>query len=98
MQKNPKQYWKLAKIPSFRTDFQRLSAHHQWIVGKTIDSMLMIKDPARVYEYTRCDECVPDLYLFGVADDGVGNKGVELQIYLHRSKSVLAPITVRAVR
>ena len=59
--------------------------------------MLMMKNPAKAYHYTRCDECTPDLYLFGISDDGFGNKGLELQIHLDKQRNVLAPITVRKV-
>lgn len=97
MEKNPNFYWKLGKIPSFPPDFQKLTSYEQWIVGKTIEQMRMMKDPSKIYNFTKCVDCMDDLYLFGCVDDGVGNKGIEIQIYLDRTKNVLAPITVRKV-
>lgn len=97
MVKSPKQYWKLAQIPSFREDFLKLSPYEQWVVGKTLGGMVEMKDPAKVYRFTQCNDCMDDLYLFGLADDGLGNKGIELQVYLDKTKRVLAPITVRKV-
>lgn len=97
MTKNPKSFWKLGKVSSFKTDFQKLSRYGQWIVGKTIESMLLMKNPARAYHYVRCDDCMDDLYLFGILDDGIGNKGYEIQIYLDKKRKILAPITVRKV-
>ncbi len=98
MAKNLKPYWKLGKIPSFKTDFKKLTCYEQWVTGKTIGFMLNLKDPKKAYLYTNCDDCVPDLHLFGILDDGIGNKGLELQIYLDEKKNILAPITVRKVK
>ena len=97
MAKNPKPFWKLGKVSSFRSDFKKLTPYAQWVVGNTIRSMLSVKDPARVYRYTICDDCTPDLYLFGILDDGMGNKGLELQIHLDKKRKILSPITVRKV-
>ncbi len=52
MAKSPKVFCKLAKIPSFKSDFTKLTSYEQWVVSKTIDSMLMMKNPARAYHYT----------------------------------------------
>ncbi|GEM_PF-6290022 len=95
---NPKPYWKLGKIPSFRADFLKLQPYSQWRVSKTILNMLYLKDPTKIYYYTNCDDCLPDLHLFGIQDDGIGNKGIELQIYIDKQKNILAPITVRIVK
>jgi len=35
------------------------------------------------------------LLLFGILDDGLGNKGFELQVYLDRNNKTLVPIRVR---
>ena len=98
MAKNPKPYWKLGKIPDFKIDFRKLSQIDQWIVGKTIENMLYIKAPEKTYRYTNCDECIPELYLFGVKDDGIGNKGLELQIHLDKKTKVLSPVSVRKAK
>ncbi|KFM19613.1 hypothetical protein AAA799P11_00602 [Marine Group I thaumarchaeote SCGC AAA799-P11] len=98
MAKNPKPYWKLGKVPSFKTDFLKLTPYGQWVIGRTIERMLYLKEPQKTYRYTNCDDCMPDLFLFGVLDDGIGNKGLELQIYLDKKRKVLAPITVRKAK
>jgi hypothetical protein len=59
--------------------------------------MRKTKDPSKVYKFTNCDDCIEDLYLFGCHDDGLGNKGLEIQVYLDRKRKVLSPITVRKV-
>src|SRR3989304_9472466 len=97
MERKPKYYWKLGKIPSFKTDFQKLLPYEQWLVDKIITSMRIVKDPSKLYKFSRCDDCIEDLYLFGCGDDGLGNKGIELQVYLDKIRNVLAPITVRKV-
>ena len=97
MTKNPKPYWKLGKISSFKTDFKKLTPYGQWVTGRIIGEMLYLKEPQKTYQYTKCDECIPNLYLFGLLDDGIGNKGLELQIYLDSKRNILAPITVRKV-
>ena len=97
MARKPKRYWKLNKIPSFKSDFQKLSSYEHWCINKIIPLMLSMKDPSKVYEFIICEDGIKDLYLFGIADDGLGNKGIELQIYLDRSKKILSPITVRKV-
>ncbi len=94
MTKNPKHYWKLVRVPSFKTDFEKLNPYGKWLVGKIIESMLQTKDPVRTYCHVTCDEYIPDLYLFGVLDDGVGNKKFGLQIYLDKEKKILFPITI----
>jgi len=97
MVKSPKLFWKLGKIPSFKSDFEKLPPYEKWVVGKTIRSMLYMKDPTRVYRCTICNDCNPVLYLFGILDDGIGNKGFELQISLDKKRKILSPITVRKV-
>jgi len=98
MARKPKRYWKLNKIISFKSDFRKLSTpYEKWLVGKIIEHMLSVKDPSKVYQFTRCTDCREGLYLFGIKDDGLGNKGLELQVYLDRKKKILSPITVRKV-
>lgn len=86
--------WKRVPLDRFRADFNNLTPYGQWIVTKTLDAMIRHKDPTRVYQNTICDNCVPDLRLFGIQDDGVGNKGLGLLIYLDRERRVLYPISV----
>jgi len=35
------------------------------------------------------------MYLFGVADDGVGNKGLEIQMIVGKQKKILHPFNCR---
>ena len=57
--------------------------------------MARYKDPTRHYENTACNTD-PNLRLFGIQDDGVGNKGLGLQVYLDRERYVLYPMRVYA--
>lgn len=98
MVRKPKLFWKLNKIPSFKKDFQKLSSYERWRIGKTIETMLYTKDPPKVYQFTKCEDCREGLYLFGILDDGLGNKGFELQVYLDKKKKILSPITVRKIK
>ena len=93
----PKRYWKLNQILSFKSDFEKLPGYEQWCVNKHLMNMIGMKDPSKKYQFTRCNDLRKDLYLFGIADDGLGNKGIELQVYLDRKNKVLSPITVRKI-
>ena len=42
------------------------------------------KDPTRIYQNATCNDCIPSLYLFGIANDRVGNRRLKLQIYFDR--------------
>ena len=41
---------------------------------------------------------MPGMYLFGVVDDGVGNKGVALQIHLDWINRILSPVSAKSTR
>jgi hypothetical protein len=47
-------------------------------------NVAIIKDPRKIYEYSICHDCPPDFFLFGISDDGLGNKGIEVQVWLDR--------------
>ena len=42
------------------------------------------KDPTRIYQNATCDDCIPSLYLFGVANGRIGNRRLKLQICFDR--------------
>ena len=99
MANNPKFYWKLGKFPDFEKDFRKLDPYPQWITGKIIENMKTVKNPLRAYPlHKKCSDCDDDVYLFGMLDDGLGHKGLELQINLDKKKKILTPITVRKVK
>jgi|APSaa5957512535_1039671.scaffolds.fasta_scaffold16658_6 hypothetical protein len=98
---NPKPYWKIGRHPRedvFKARFQKLKPVHQWRVMRTLnDNMRYNKDPTKTYKHEECKECKKGLFLFGVADDGLGNKGVELMVFFDFKKKVLYPIFCRLV-
>ncbi len=94
MTKN-KAIWNIAKIPSFRKDFQNLRLVEQWRVSHAINNMRYVKDPTRLYPYPQCDNCPNNMYLFGISDDGVGNKGLEIQIIVSKDTHTLYPFNCR---
>ena len=56
--------------------------------------MVYRKDPTAVYHNEVCDECRPNFYIFGIHDDGVGNKKLTLQIYIDKEEKILYPMSV----
>ena len=100
--KSHKQYWQIGRHPKedvFKTCFLKLKPEHKWRVHHSINNvMLYSKDPVKVIKHKICEECKDGLVLFGLADDGVGNKGVELMVFLNYKKHVLYPIFCRAVK
>ena len=100
--KNPKRYWKIGRHPKedvFKTCFQKLKLQHQWVLHHELnDGFCYAKDPTRIYNHKVCKECKEGMFLFGIADDGVGNKGVEVMIFLDYKKNILHPIFCRTVK
>ena len=90
-------FWKAGRFPHFQTDFFKLSPYEKWVVHHTIEGMTNQRNPIRGREHTTCDDCIPDMYLLGVVDDGLGNKGLVLQIHLDRQTNILTPISVTHV-
>ena len=89
--------WKRGKFPSFKTDFDGLNPHQKWTVVKTIEGMLRSNDPTKTYESIECDNCLPGMNLFGILDDGFGNKGLALQVHINEQDKILTPISVKVV-
>ena len=52
------------------------------------------KDPTKDYENEICCEEDPNWRLFGFYDDGVGNKRLEMLIYLNYEKKIMYPAGV----
>ena len=42
------------------------------------------KDPTKIYQNVTCNDCIPGLYLCGIANDRVENRRLKLQIYFDR--------------
>ncbi len=87
--------WDIAKIPSFKKDFTKLSLKEKWVVSQSVNAMRYVKDPSKLFPYPQCDSCPPNMYLFGVSDDGVGNKGLEIQIVIGKETKILYPFNCR---
>ena len=98
MASNGSPVWKRAPFPRFSIDFNRLSAYGKWVVVKTLDAMVCKSNPAAFYQNTVCDECVPDLRLFGIQDDGLENKMLGMLIYIDKERTVLCPVAVYQAR
>ena len=53
-----------------------------WRMDGFIRNIVYVKDPRRVYNYTICLDCPPKIALFGISDDGLGHKGIEVLTWL----------------
>ncbi|MBS1267840.1 MAG: hypothetical protein MAG458_00553 [Nitrosopumilus sp.] len=82
----------------FRTRFQKLKPEYQWRVHHAINTVMRYsKDPLKTYKHEICKECKDGLYLFGIADNGLGHKGVELMLFLDYKKKIILPIFCKTV-
>ena len=99
---NPKPYWQIGRHPKedvFKTCFHKLKPEHQWRVHHTLNNgMRYSKDPTKIYKHEICAECKDGLFLFGIADNGLGHKGVEIMIFLDYKKHILYPIFCRTAK
>lgn len=85
----PKLFWSIQFTRGFQAAFHDLSDLDQWRAKGFIRNIVFMKNPPAVYNYTKCKKCPPDFYLFGISDDGLGNKGIEFQVWLHRKSNTL---------
>lgn len=85
----PRTYWGIRLTKGLKSDFSKLNEIDQWRVRNFVRSVAHIKDPAKFYNTTKCRNCPPSVCLFGISDDGLGNKGIEVQIWIRNSKKEL---------
>jgi hypothetical protein len=76
-------FWSLQFTNGFKKAYTNLGHLEQWRVKGFIQNVVLIKEPTEVYHHTPCEDCPPDFHLFGLSDDGLGNKGIEIQIWLN---------------
>ncbi|CAE6488990.1 hypothetical protein [Candidatus Nitrosotenuis uzonensis] len=80
----PKVFWSIQFTNGFKKSFAGLTELEQWRVRGFLRNIVHIKDPTKVYHHTACENCPPDFHLFGLSDDGLGNSGIEIQVWLHK--------------
>jgi len=85
----PKKYWGIRLTTGLKSDFSKLSESDQWRVRNFVRSVVHIKDPVKFYKTTKCPNCPPSVRLFGISDDGLGNKGIEVQVWLRNPRNEL---------
>ena len=86
--------WKLGTHARFQSDYMQLNPRGKWIVTNTLNAMTHMKNPLVSYEAEACDECMPNLYLFGIDKDGIGHTLLEMLIYVDKAKKILTPVAV----
>ncbi len=80
--KIPEIYWSLRFTRGFQNSYRLLSDFNIWRVDAFIRNVIYVRDPTKIYEHTPCKNCPPNFLLFGISDDGLGHKGVEIQVWL----------------
>lgn len=86
---HPKLFWSLQFTNGYKKSFRSLSENDKWRVRGFIRNIVNVKEPTLVYQHTVCKECPPDFYLFGLSDDGLGNKGIENQVWINRKEKII---------
>ena len=64
------------------------------MVENTLYYMVRRKNPTATHHNETCDECLRDHYLFGIHDDGIGNKRLGLLIRIDQERKGLYPVAV----
>jgi hypothetical protein len=86
---NSKIYWKVQFTKGFKKSYLNLSEKDKWIVKHFLNDIRYLKDPRKHYLYSVCDDCPPSYCLFGVSDDGLGNKGLDVLIIIAKNDTLL---------
>ena len=86
------------RIGDFPVYYWKLNKRERWTVDHTLEGMCRQNDPTKFYQSTICDECEPNTHLFGILNDGLGNKGLELQVKVDKQTRVLSPMLVRRIQ
>jgi len=85
----PKLFWSLQFTKGFQRSYRNLSELDMWRVDGFIRNVIYAKDPTHVYHHTPCVNCPPDFHLFGLSDNGLGSKGIEIQLWLQKSTNTI---------
>lgn len=81
--------WEWVSTSDFSKDFKQLDRKERWIADKHLNAMLCDPNPLASREYKVCNECVPESHLFGINDDGGGNKRLGLLIHFNWERKTL---------
>ena len=90
--KTPSVFWNIQLTKGFKKSYGKLSLKDKWIVKHFLNDIRYLKEPKRHYAYETCKNCPPSHCLFGIADDGIGNKGVSVLIITSDNKILVGII------
>ncbi len=90
--KNRRVFWDLQLTKGFKKSYGKLSLKDKWVVTHFLNHIRYLKDPKKHYEYQTCKDCPPNYCLFGVSDDGLGNKSVSVLIII-QDKTLVGIVT-----
>ena len=82
-------FWELILTTGFKSYFSKLDKHDKWRIRFFIRNVAQFKDPVKFYNTTKCKDCPNSVLLFGISDDGIGNKGIEVQIWMRNTRKEL---------
>ena len=88
--------WVLNIVDGFLVYYNKLNKRGRWVVDHTLEGMCRQNDPTKFYQNTICDDCIPGMYLFGILDDGLGHKALEMQVHIDKQTRILSPVLVRS--
>lgn len=94
---SPKIYWSVRFTTGFHKSFQSLCDLDKWRMGGFIRHIVYAKDPRKVFHYTKCHDCPPQIALFGISDDGLGHKGIETLTWLDDKTDMITFLQCRKV-
>ena len=79
---SPKIFWSVRFTTGFHKSFKILCPLDMWRIEGFIRNIVYLKDPRKIHYYTICHDCPPQIALFGISDDGLGNKGIEILTWI----------------
>ena len=82
-------FWAIELTIGFKNDFLKLNDKDMWRVSGFLRNVVYANDPTEMYEITECADCPPSVVLFGLSDDGLGNKGIEIQVWINKKFNIL---------
>lgn len=91
-------YWKIQFTTGFKKSYLNLSEKDKWRAKHFLNEIRYVKDPRRHYSYTVCKKCPPSYCLFGVGDDGLGNKGIEVLIIMAKNNVLLGLVCKKKIK